>query len=51
MVVINFTDQDTETASQPWLVGRTVALSSDGAGEHRPFEGMVTADQAVVLRG
>ena len=50
-VVVNFTDVevavDDGTAE---LSGHQVELSSDGAGEGRPFGGRIGPDQAVVLR-
>ncbi len=50
-VVVNFADVEVrvdDTTGQ--LAGRHLELSSDGAGEGRPFDGRVGADQAVVLR-
>ncbi len=56
MVVINFTDADaavdrsalfrSESPTEPQLV---VAVSSDGVGEGRTFDGSLRPDQAVVL--
>jgi glycosidase len=56
LVMVNFTDRDvdvTGTVGRPAAItafaDATVVLASDGRGEHRAFDGLVRADQAVVL--
>jgi alpha-glucosidase len=51
VVVINFTGRKVTVPAGPAapLDDLTVAVSSDGVGEHAPFSGSVGADQAVVL--
>ncbi len=56
LVMVNFTDRDvdvTGTVGRPAAItafaDATVVLASDGRGEHRTFDGLVRADQAVVL--
>jgi alpha-glucosidase len=52
-VLINFTGQPVDLRETQVLRGSedptTVALSSDGVGERRPFDGRLAADRAVVV--
>jgi alpha-glucosidase len=50
-VVINFAGAAVSVdGASGELAGLRVEVSSDGAGEGRPFDGRIGADQAVVLR-